>query len=543
MKPNKGINKITRKEAVKRLGRLALFPVAMSPLRNFKDDWDENPITASVRKANKGSKSPNILFIMDDQHRGDYLGCAGASWLKTPNLDMLAKEGARFANTYCAVPSCTPARTSLLTGLTPWNHGMLGYMNNIAQYYRLTMPQFFSEMGYDTIVTGKNHFGPPRNTQGYKTINLEEGWYSKNKNGFICDYEAWFKRMAPGKDINATGLGYNDNRGGHAFPYADELHATHWTADRAIDFLKKSSSSDPWFLKLSFQRPHPPFDPPKRWMDYYESIDIPMPKVSDWARGRYKNKTATMEQMPEAPSGIFSDKDIKSSRAAYAGSISFVDEQIGRVIKVLKETGQYENTFILFCSDHGEMLGDQYMWRKCRPYQPSANIPLIIRWPSGIGNFHYKRGQTRDELVELMDIFPTFADVCNLQIPSKIDGESILKILNGTDGWRTTLSTEHSLEYEPDNAWVAIRDKRYKYIFYTLTGLEQLYDLKQDPYELNSVVSDPSVSTVYKELYNALAQELSVRGEDWVKGGKLQIQQKSILMGDNFPKYKVNQVY
>jgi arylsulfatase len=250
-----------------------------------------------------------------------------------------------------------------------------------------------------------------------------------------------------------------------------------------------------------------------------------------------------MEQMPEAPSGIFSDKDIKSSRAAYAGSISFVDEQIGRVIKVLKETGQYENTFILFCSDHGEMLGDQHMWRKCRPYQPSANIPLIIRWPSGIGNFHFKRGQTRDELVELRDIFPTFADVCNLSIPSKIDGESILKILNGTDGWRTTLSTEHSLEYEPDNAWVAIRDKRYKYIFYTLTGVEQLYDLQQDPYELNSVVSDPSVSTVYKELYNALAQELSVRGEDWVKDGKLQVQQKSILMGDNFPKYKINQVF
>jgi choline-sulfatase len=543
MNSEKDKNKISRKEAFKRLGGLALFPLATSGLGNFKTDWDDNPVTASIRKSDKGTSSPNILFIMDDQHRGDYLSCAGSAWIKTPHIDSLAKEGARFSNFYCAVPSCTPARTSLLTGLTPWNHGMLGYMNNIAQYYRLTMPQFFSEMGYDTIVTGKNHFGPPRNTQGYKTINLEEGWYTKNKNGFICDYEAWFHRVAPGKDINATGLSYNDNRGGIPFPYADELHATHWTADRAIDFLKNSPEQSPWFLKLSFQRPHPPFDAPKRWMDYYESLDIPIPQVGEWAQQKYRNKKTSMSKMPEASSAIFPDIEIKASRAAYAGSISFVDEQIGRVIAELKKTGQYENTFILFCSDHGEMLGDQHMWRKCRPYQPSANIPLVVRWPSKFGNFNYKRGQTRNELVELRDIFPTFADVCNFTIPSKIDGESILKILNGTAEWRTTLCSEHSLAYEPDNAWIAIRDKRYKYIFFTLTGAEQLFDLQQDPYELNNIVATASVSAVYKSLYDALAYELSVRGEVWVKDGKLQVQKKSVLMGENFPHYKVDQSF
>lgn len=536
-------NKISRKEAFKRLGGLALFPLATSSLGNFKTDWGENPISASVKRGGKETRSPNILFIMDDQHRGDYLGCAGNNWIKTPNIDALANDGARFTNFYCAVPSCTPARTSLLTGLKPWNHGMLGYMNNIAQYYRLTLPQFFSEMGYETIVTGKNHFGPPRNTQGYKSINLEEGWYSKNKNGFICDYEAWFNRIAPGKDINATHLSYNDNRGGIPFPYSDELHATYWTADRAIDFLKNSPEESPWFLKLSFQRPHPPFDPPKRWMDYYASLDIPMPHISNWAQEKYKNKKASMTEIPEASSAIFPEDEIKSSRGAYAGSISFVDEQIGRVIKTLKETGQYENTFILFCSDHGEMLGDQHMWRKCRPYQPSANVPLIIRWPSNIGHFNYKRGQIRNELVELRDIFPTFADVSNLTIPSKIDGESILKILNEAEDWRTSLCLEHSLEYEPDNAWVAIRDDRYKYVFYTLTGFEQLYDLQEDPYELNSIIAETSANKIYKKLYNSLAQELAVRGEDWVKDGRLQIQKKSLLVGTNFPRYKFNQSY
>ena len=141
----------------------------------------------------KAGKVPNILFIIDDQHRGDFLGLPERDWIKTPHLDKLAKEGARFSNAYCALPSCTPARTSILTGLKPWNHGMLGYMNTIAQFYKQTMPQFFSEMGHETIVVGKNHFGPPRNSNGYLTSKLEEAWYSSRKDGFDCDYQSWFR--------------------------------------------------------------------------------------------------------------------------------------------------------------------------------------------------------------------------------------------------------------------------------------------------------------------------------------------------------------
>lgn len=533
-------HKISRKEAFKKMGSLALFPLAASKLGNFKTDWDDNPVTASFRKPGLGTENLNILMIMDDQHRGDFLGCTGASWLQTPNIDALAKEGALFYNFYCALPSCTPARTSLLTGLTPWHHGMLGYMDNIAQYYKLTLPQFFSQNCYDTIVTGKNHFGPPRNTQGYKTINLEEGWYTKNPNGFICDYEAWFNKMAPGKDINATGLSYNDARGGRPFPFADELHATHWTADRAIDFIQNNHMDSPWFLKLSFQRPHPPYDPPKRWMDYYTQMDLPQPEVGEWAKDKYKGKESTMDKTPEASSAIFPEAEIKSSRAAYAGSISFMDEQLGRVIKALKASGQYENTFILFFSDHGEMLGDQHMYRKCRPYDPSAKIPLIMRWPTKAGNFTFPRGQQREELVELRDILPTLADVAGLQLPSKVDGESVLKILRGETGWRKTLCLEHSKCYEPDNAWIAIRDKRYKLIFFTLTGQQQLFDLQKDPHELHNLIGSSQIQQVYKALYSALAEEMKERGEIWVQNGRLQVQKTSMIASPNYPKYSFN---
>jgi arylsulfatase A-like enzyme len=491
------------------------------------------PDAGSSGKTNK-SPVPNILFIIADQHRSDFLGAAGAQWIKTPTLDKLAREGARFPNTHCAVPSCTPARTSILTGLSPWNHGMLGYMDTIAQYYKQTMPQFFTEMGHHTIVIGKNHFGPPRNSNGYLTSLLEEGWFSTRKDGFVCDYQSWFQREAPDKDINATGLGYTDHRG-IPFKYEDRLHATHWTAERAIGFLQRSGNESPWFLKLSFQRPHPPFDPPKRWFDHYMSVDMPSPVISNWAKEKYKGKYLSLEQKHSPSSGIIPAEEIKTSRAAYAGSISFVDEQLGRVLDELKRTGQYENTFILYVSDHGDMMGDQYMWRKCRPYNPSSNVPMIIRWPQ-LSGFNFERGQTRNELVELRDIFATFADACNFTIPKPIDGASMLNILKEKPDWRTMLCLEHSRCYEPDNAWVAIRNIRYKYIFFTLTGEEQLFDLENDPHELSNIMHLESSKEIYQSLYAGLVEELKVRGPKWVDNDKLQIQQTSDLKGANFPK-------
>lgn len=532
---------ISRKQALKQLGSLALLPVASSSaITNLYGAAPEK----SAKRSAKLQGKPNILFIMDDQHRGDFLGCAGAHWLKTPNLDKLANEGARFSNFYCSVPSCTPARTSLLTGLSPWNHGMLGYMNNIAQYYHVTLPQFFTEMGYYTVVYGKNHFGPPRNTNGYLAVELEEGWYTKLENGFVSDYEAYFRREAPGKDINATTLGYTDHRGGIHFPFEDRLHATHWTADRAIEFLENDHHHAPWFLNVSFQRPHPPFDPPKRWLDYYKEHEneIPMPEAGDWSHSKYKNKKGHLYQTPDATSGVFPDDEIRASRGAYAGSISFVDEQIGRVIDALKKSGQYENTFIVFAADHGDMMGDQHLWRKCRPYQPSANIPLIMRWPKNAG-FNYQRGQVKDELVELRDIFPTLADACGLTIPVELDGKSILKTFEKNEPWRKTLCLEHSLEYEPDNAWVAIRDERYKYVFYTLTGEEQFFDLKDDPKELDNKAKQLANKDVFLNLRNELVKELEVRGPRWVQNGQLQVQKTSLLVGDKFPVRAFNQSY
>jgi choline-sulfatase len=480
-------------------------------------------------------KPVNILFIMDDQHRGDCLGAVGADWLETPNLDRLASEGVLFRKGYTSIPSCLPARAAILTGKSPWAHGILGYYNP-AEAYPYELPGMFTQAGYRTHAVGKNHFHPMRNQHGYETVLLEEGWHSVLKGNPKCDYQLWFEKTAPGLDMNASGLRYTDHRGGRYFPYADSLHPTHWTAQRAIDFLKNYLEERPWLLKVSFQRPHPPFDPPKRWHDHYAEMGVPLPAVGAWAEEKYGDKRGSLEESPNATSGNFPVEEIRASLRSYYGGLSYVDEQIGRVIQALKDRGEYEHTLILFTADHGDMMGDHHMWRKCRPYEGSVNVPMIIRWPGSM-SLPVKRGQMRDELVELRDVLPTFLDVAGMDKPAEMDGESMLNALKGKP-WRTILDLEHSLIYEPDNAWVALTDGQYKYVYYTLTGQHQLFDLQSDPRELTDLVLKHGHESEVKLWRDRMIDHLAVRGNGWVADGDLVIQTESQKFGPNDARYE-----
>lgn len=472
---------------------------------------------------------------MADQYRGDCIGISGADWLKTPNLNGLAEEGVLFSNAYSSVPSCLPARTGILTGKSPWVHGMLGYYP-LAERYRYELPRMFTDAGYRTHAVGKNHFNPIRNKHGYETILLEEGWHSVIESEAKCDYQLWFEKIAPEKELNATGLHYTDHRGGRAFLYADSLHPTYWTAQKAIEFLESYDQDRPWLLKVSFQRPHPPFDPPKRWYEYYSKIDFPMPKVGAWAEEKYANRTGSLESNANATLGNFPEKEIRESRQSYYAAISFVDEQIGRVIEELKKRGELENTLIIFTADHGDMMGDHHIWRKCKPYEGSVNIPMIIRWPKSL-RIKAKRGQIREELVELRDVLPTFLDAVSIPKPEEMDGGSMLDILREKE-WRTQLDLEHARIYEADNAWTCLTDGTYKYVYFTLTGENQLFDLSNDPYELLDLAKDPENMKLVSEWRDRMIEHLSIRGERWVRDGELTIQKESQKYSPNDPRYE-----
>lgn len=494
-------------------------------------------------KHSKINDKYNLLLIMDDQHRADCIGAEGSDWIHTPNLDQLANEGVLFTKAYTSTPSCLPSRAAILTGKSPWAHGMLTY-TDIPESYEHEMPRMLNDAGYYTIAIGKNHFNgespeelKKRITHGYQEMHLEEGWRTRvdTVDASNCDYGNWFYRTTKGKDLNATGLGYTDHRGGFHFLHDDSLHATNWTTNRALDFLNSEKANKPWMMKISYQRPHPPFDPIKRWLDFYEDRSIPDAEVGKWAEEKYKDlKITSVNDKPNAPSGKYPKEEILASRRTYYAAISHVDEQIGEVIKELKKKGLYENTLIVFTTDHGDQMGDHHMWRKCRPYDASSRIPFIVRWPEGL-KVKAKRGTKNKSLVELRDILPTFLGVNDIALPEDMDGLNIVNLLNDSP-WRETLDLEHGWTYEKDNAWVALTDGTYKYIYFTLSGNEQLFDMSNDPHEKENLLENINNTTLHKQWRQKMIAHLSERGTDWVKDGDLVVHKKSIPWRPGFPK-------
>ncbi len=474
-------------------------------------------------------QKPNILFLMTDQQRGDCLGCAGNSVIKTPHLDSIAKEGVFFSNAYSSTPSCTPARSAILTGLSPWHHGMIGY-GRIAGKYPFELPRALRDAGYYTYGIGKMHWHPQRRLRGYHKILLDESGRVESP-GFVSDYRLWFKEQAPDLDPDATGIGWNDYRA-KAYALPERLHPTAWTTDRAVDFIEKYERSEPFMLKVSFARPHSPYDPPQRFIDMYDEDDMPAPVVGDWA-ARY-----SPHDDPPKPALWHGDLGVhqaKKSRRTYYGSISFIDEQIGRILAALKKSGMDENTLVIFFSDHGDMLGDHHLWRKTYAYEGSAKIPMLLRWPKSMGMEH-QRGKTLPQPVEMRDVLPTFLDAAGVPIPNHLDGKSMLELVRGnTKDWRPFIDLEHSMCYNKDH-WNALTDGRFKYIYYAYDGREELFDMAGDPGELHNLAAEPAHKNTLLQWRQRMVEHLSERGEQFVSGGKLAIRKERMLYSPHFPK-------
>ena len=480
---------------------------------------------ASVTRAPSSSK-PNILLLMADQFRGDALRCDGNAAVHTPNLDRLAHEGVRFRCAYSSTPTCTPARAALLTGMSPWNHGLLGY-GKVADRYPVELPRLLRDAGYFTTVVGKCHYTPQRNVHGFDEALLDESGREESID-FRSDYRSWFWSVAPQANPDQTGIGWNDYR---AAPYAlpEELHPTTWTANTAVEFLRDYQKPQPFFLKVSFERPHSPYDPPQRWWKHYENAPLPKAEVGDWAQ-RYAPRSGPGYEIWHGDLGA---EQVRSSRQGYYGSVSHVDEQIGRVVEALEKRGWLEETLILFVADHGDMTGDQNLWRKSYAYEPSARIPLLLRWPEGLVSA--SRNTVREQPVEIRDILPTFLDAARAPLPNaRLDGHSLLDTLRPDFRWRAFIDLEHDVCYSPLNHWNALTDGRMKYIFHARDGEEQLFDLTQDPHELKNVAAEQTAAL--SQWRERLVNHLAIRGDRFVKNGKLALRPESYLYSPNYPK-------
>jgi arylsulfatase A-like enzyme len=226
---------------------------------------------------------------------------------------------------------------------------------------------------------------------------------------------------------------------------------------------------------------------------------------------------------------------VRQSRQGYYGSVSYLDEQIGRILAALDERGWTEQTLILYTTDHGDMLGDHYLWRKCQPYQSDVRIPMLVRWPQGL--ISAERGRVISEVVELRDVLPTFLDAASAPLPSAIDGSSMLSLIDGkAKNWRPYLDLEHDVCYSPEVHWNALTDGRRKYIFRAYDGREQLFDLEQDPGECTDLAADPAQGELLRQWRARLVEELAPRGDAYVKDGKLQLRPEPMPLSPHYPR-------
>jgi arylsulfatase A-like enzyme len=456
------------------------------------------------------TERPNILLLMTDQQRGDCLGVDGHPCLMTPSMDALAGEGIRFERGYSTCPACIPARRSLMSGLHPQTHGMVAFVEGQAWDYPATLPQLLRDGGYQTGLVGRTmHLFPARKRYGFEEMTYAKGSQES-------DYTEYVDRQAPEAGGAYSGGVMNNDWTARPWHLPEQLHHTHWTVNEALRFLRRRDPSRPWFLAVTFQAPHPPLIPPDFYFQRYLRAELPEPAVGDWedrpvfAGGAPLVNSNRVDLRGEA---------LRSCQAGYFGLINHVDDQIRRLLAAEAGMVDLRNTLVVFTSDHGEMLGDHYFFRKGMPYEGAARSPFILRPP---GNWaQAARGQSSALPVCLEDLMPTLLEAGGVAVPQGLDGRSLLPILRGQEGgpWREALH----LEYAGTGAYPfhALTDGREKYIWFSQSGREQLFDLRSDPHELHDLAQSSSNGARVAEWRGRLIKAIEGRQEGFVQEGKL----------------------
>ncbi len=474
----------------------------------------------------------HVLFICVDQWRGDSLGILGHPAARTPHLDALARDGVMFTAHWGQAAPCGPARASMLTGQYVMNHRVTAngvpldhrHPNLATEVRRIGMdPQI---IGYTTTIPDpvKTHPNDPR----YSEIgDIMAGWqvFAHFDEVDLRNYFGWVASRGVALPDNPFALWHPDTGpcGPTAAPsvVGAEASDTAWTGEHGLAFLrgvKISRAERPWLLHLGFLRPHPPFIAPAPYHDLIPTADIPAPlRAASAAEEAAQHPVlahwlASQQQASyfEGASGTvaaISDAGIALTRRAYYGLIAEIDDWIGRILAELKSTGLYEDTLIVFTSDHGEQLGDHRLLGKIGWFDQSYHLPLIIRAPGG------PRGRVVDAFTESVDLMPTILDWLGQDIPAACNGVSLLPWLKGETPslWRQ----EVHFEYDLRGGWpqpsalppgtppeagpmAALRTKDWKYVH--LPGFSPvLYDLRADPGETRNVAAEPAYAPLLLE--------------------------------------------
>ncbi len=441
------------------------------------------------------SEKPNILWLCTDQQRYDTIRALGNSLVNTPNIDRLISEGVTFTRAYCQSPVCTPSRASFLTGRYPRTTRCRQNGQAMPPDEQL-ISKILADNGYTCGLAGKLHLAScsdhkveTRIDDGYSTFHWshhpQPDWPENAYTQWLASKGKTWEELytGPGTDYLKEGI-------------PTEYHQTTWCAEMTIDFIQENKGK-PWMFSFNCFAPHHPFDPPKEFLEKYNPDEMPLPKYRE---GELDNKP-TFQQLDHEwahnTPGYFHvtgmrDQDKREVTAAYLAMCEHIDQQVGRIIDALDESGQRDNTIVIFMSDHGEMLGDHGIYLKGPHfYEEALRVPLTIRWPG-----HFKPDHRVEGLVELTDLAPTLLECAGIDVPNRMQGRSLREHLNGDANpshFRDFVFSEYYNSWTHEDGYgTMLRTETEKIVVYHGTKDGELYDLENDPDEFENLWDSPN---------------------------------------------------
>ena len=482
---------------------------------------------------------PNILWICTDSQRWDTLGCYGNRFVRSPNLDRLADEGMLFTHCYAQNPLCTPSRGAFLTGRYPVTTGLRQNGQDISGSERLVTTRL-AEDRYLCGLSGKLHLSAcdrrieeyGRDPVGWPKPTPERGnqvleGIERRINDGYTDTEFYWDHAPSGTLPSSAYTRWlaDRGRGVATTPYKgsryvstgmpSELHQATFCVEKAIGFIKAHSGRDyPWLFSVNIFDPHFALDPPEESMNRYADrlADIPLPNYREGELGEKPPYLEWFSEHGRFKRSEMSDKDHRMCRAAYWAMCDHLDAQIGRLVEAVEESGQRENTLIIFTSDHGEMLGDHGIYIK-GPflYDPAIRVPLIVSMPGTI-----PAGEVRTTMVELADLAPTVLDAARLEREPGMQTTSLWPVLTGSEReHRDNVYCEY-YNSNPDRTaqyCTMVRTETHKIVVFHGQPLGELYDVKNDPDEQFNLWDDPAAAHVKLDMLKLTTDRMAMTAD------------------------------
>lgn len=450
-------------------------------------------------------QKPNILFLFTDMQRHDTLGALGNPVIATPNLDRLVQQGTSFTSAYTPSPVCVAARCSLHYGRYPARTGCADN-GAMPEDKGASWPALLAGAGYHTASVGKCHFTPDSGAlRGFhERVTQEEGVPVGGQD----DYRQYLESLGlnPREPFGMRGEMYYMPQPSH-LPAAH--HGTRFVASESLSYInRRREQGGPWALFASFIHPHPPFSPPIPWHKRYRTPDMPLPILPPAPDALHTAINKIQNRYKYRDRG-FDLNVVRTIKAYYYACISYVDDQIGRLLKDLEDRGEIDNTLVVFSSDHGELLGDFGCFGKRSMHDGSSRIPLVLRHPK-----LFPAGRVCQTPVSLVDLLPTLARASGAPFePQAVDGLPLQTLL-GQDTDRTVFSQWSSAV---SGHYMAL-NRRHKYFYSAADDREFLFDRIHDPFETQNRAEMASLKPIKEKLRDELFHHLEgPSGGDWAK--------------------------